>query len=103
MSSTFRNDKDARRLSAIAVVACSYGDDMPESLCNELLNDIDFYYNKVKCCKIERMLSVLSKMVIEEQKVLKAIIPAYCKNIQHCAYCSLNWTTLPEPKVYHLG
>ena len=67
MSSTFRNDKDARRLSAIALVACGYGGDMPESLCNELLDDIDFYYNKVKCRKIERMLPALSKMVIEEQ------------------------------------
>ena len=26
-----------------------------------------FYYNKVKCRKIERMLPALSKMVIEEQ------------------------------------
>ena len=67
MSSTFRNDKDARRLSAIALVACGYGGDMPESLSNELLDDIDFYYNKVKCRKIERMLPALSKMVIEEQ------------------------------------
>ena len=67
MSSTFRNDKDARRLSAIALVACGYGGDMLESLCNELLDDIDFYYNKVKCRKIERMLPALSKMVIEEQ------------------------------------
>ena len=68
MSSTFRNDKDARRLSAIMVVAGGYGGDMPESLCNELLDDMDFYYNKVKCRKIERMLPVLSKLVIEEQK-----------------------------------
>ena len=67
MSSTFRNDKDARRLSAIALVACGYGGDMPESLSNKLLDDIDFYYNKVKCRKIERMLPALSKMVIEEQ------------------------------------
>ena len=63
-----RNDKDARRLSAIMVVAGGYGGDMPESLCNELLDDMDFYYNKVKCRKIERMLPVLSKLVIEEQK-----------------------------------
>ena len=62
-----RNDKDARRLSAITVVAGGYGGDMPESLCNELLDDIDFYYNKVKCRKIERMLPVLNRMVIEEQ------------------------------------
>ncbi len=67
MSSTFRNDKDALRLSAITVVACGYGGDMPESLCNELLDDIDFYYNKVKCRKIERMLPALSKMVFEQQ------------------------------------
>lgn len=67
MSSPFRNDKDARRLSAIALVACGYGGDMPESLCNELLDDLDFYYNKIKCRKIERMLPALSKMVIEEQ------------------------------------
>ena len=67
MSSTFRNDKDARKLSAIMVVAGGYGGDMPESLCNELLDDMDFYYNKVKCRKIERMLPVLSKLVIEEQ------------------------------------
>ena len=63
-----RNDKDARRLSAITVVAGGYGGDMPESLCNELLDDMDFYYNKVKCRKIEGMLPVLSKLVIEEQK-----------------------------------
>lgn len=24
-----------------------------EDLCDELLDDMDFYYNKVKCCKIE--------------------------------------------------
>ena len=63
-----RNDKDARKLSAIMVVAGGYGGDMPESLCNELLDDMDFYYNKVKCRKIERMLPALSKLVIEEQK-----------------------------------
>ena len=67
MSSTFRKDKDARRLSVIMVVAGGYGGDMPESLCNELLDDMDFYYNKVKCRKIERMLPALSKMVIKEQ------------------------------------
>lgn len=35
--------------------------------CNELLDDMDFYYNKVKCRKIERMLPVLRQMVIQEQ------------------------------------
>ena len=67
MSSPFRNEKDACKLSAIAVVACGYGGEMSESLCNELLDDIDFYYNKVKCRKIERMLPALSKLVIGEQ------------------------------------
>lgn len=66
-SSNFRNDKDARKLSAIYVVAGGYGGDMPESLCNELLDDMDFYYNKVKCRKIKSILPALSKMVAEEQ------------------------------------
>ena len=30
------------------------------------LDDMDFYYNKVKCKKIERMLPELSKMVVAE-------------------------------------
>lgn len=66
--SEFRGDKDARRLAAISVVACGYGGDMPEDLSYELLDDIDFYCNKVKCRKIERMLPLLNKMVVEEQK-----------------------------------
>lgn len=66
-SSDFSTYKDARKLSAITVVAGGYGGDMPESLCNELLDDMDFYYNKVKCRKIERMLPVLKQMVIQEQ------------------------------------
>ena len=39
---------------------------MPEEQCYDLLDDMDFYYNKVKCKKIERMLTELSKMVIAE-------------------------------------
>ena len=66
--SEFRDDKDARRLAAISVVACGYGGDMPEDLSYELLDDIDFYYNKVKCRKIERMLPLLNTLVVEEQK-----------------------------------
>lgn len=66
--SEFRDDKDARRLAAISVVACGYGGDMPEDLCYELLDDIDFCYNKVKCRKIERILPLLNKLVVEEQK-----------------------------------
>lgn len=36
---------------------------MDEDLCNELLDDMDFHYNKVKCRKIEVMLPKLMKMV----------------------------------------
>ena len=66
--SEFREDKDARRLAAISVVACGYGGDMPEDLSYELLDDIDFYCNKVKCRKIEHMLPLLNKLVVDEQK-----------------------------------
>lgn len=61
-----RKDKDARKLSAIGVVAAGYGGDMPEDLANGLLDDIDFFNNKVKCRKIEQMLPKLMKMVEEE-------------------------------------
>lgn len=39
---------------------------MPEDLANGLLDDIDFFNNKVKCRKIEQMLPKLMKMVEEE-------------------------------------
>ena len=62
--------KDARKLSAITIVACGYGGDMPESLCNELLDDMDFYYGRVKCTKIEKMLPVLNGLVRDEMEML---------------------------------
>ena len=65
-----RIDKDAHRLAAIAIVAGGYGGDMPEDQAYDLLDDIDFYYNKVKCRKIEKLLPVLNKLVIQEQKFL---------------------------------
>lgn len=65
-ASHLKSEKDARKLVAIAVVAGGYGGDMPEELCNELLDDIDYHYNKVKCRKIEAMLPKLQKMVEEE-------------------------------------
>lgn len=37
-------------------------------LCNELLDDIDFHFNKVKCRKIEGMMPRLMKMVKGEMK-----------------------------------
>ena len=35
---------------------------MDEELANELLDDIDYHFNKVKCRKIEGMLPKLMKM-----------------------------------------
>lgn len=58
--------KDTRKLAAISVVAGGYGGDMPEDLCNELLDDMDFHFNKVKCRKIEMMMPKLMKMVESE-------------------------------------
>ena len=71
MSTGFRTDKDARKLAAIAVVAAGYGGDMDEELCNELLDDMDFHYNKVKCRKIEQMLPKLMKMVEGEMRSMR--------------------------------
>ena len=71
MSLAFRTDKDARKLAAIAVVAAGYGGDMDEELCNELLDDMDFHYNKVKCPKIEGMLPKLMKMVESEMEGMR--------------------------------
>ena len=71
MSTGFRTDKDARKLAAIAVVAAGYGGDMDEELCNELLDDMDFHYNKVKCRMIEGMLPKLMKMVEGEMRSMR--------------------------------
>jgi hypothetical protein len=49
-------------------VTAYYGGDMKEVKANELLDDIDFYYNKVKCRKIEQMLPTLNKLVVAEQQ-----------------------------------
>ena len=71
MSSYLREEKDARRLAAISVVAAGFGGDMDEELCNELLDDMDFHYNKVKCRKIEQMLPKLMKMVESEMEGMR--------------------------------
>ena len=71
MSTGFRTDKDARKLATIAVVAAGYGGDMDENLSNELLDDMDFHYNKVKCRKIEQMLPKRMKMVEGEMKSMR--------------------------------
>ena len=67
-ASHLRANKDARKLAAISVVAAGYAGDMDEELCNELLDDMDFHYNKVKCRKIEMMMPQLMKMVEGEME-----------------------------------
>jgi len=68
-ASHLRAEKDARKLAAISIVAAGYAGDMPEELCNELLDDMDFHYNKVKCRRIEQMIPLLNKMVEMELKM----------------------------------
>ena len=70
-ASHLRGGKDTRKLAAISVVAGGYGGDMPEELCNELLDDIDYHFNKVKCRKIELMMPKLMKIVENEMKGMK--------------------------------
>ena len=62
-SSHLREEKDARNLASISVVAAGYGGDMDEELADELLDDMDFVDNKVKCRKIEKMMPRVMKMV----------------------------------------
>ena len=63
MASHLRTEKDARKLAAISMVAAGYAGDMPEDLANELLDDIDYHFDKVKCRKIEQMMPKLMGMV----------------------------------------
>ena len=67
-------NKEARKLAGITMVAAGYGGDMPEDLCYDLLDDIDFHYNKVKCRKIELMLPQLNKMVEEEVSGMSLVL-----------------------------
>ena len=71
MSTGMRADKDARKLAAIAVVAAGYGGDMHEELANELLDDMDYHFNKVKCRKIEGLMPKLMKMVESEMEGMR--------------------------------
>ena len=70
----FSTDKEARKLGAICVVAGGLGGDMPEEQANELLDDIDFHYNKVKCPKIEKLLPTLNKWVEKEQQAWNGLM-----------------------------
>ena len=71
MSTGLRTDKDARKLAAIAVVAAGYAGDMDEELANELLDDIDYHFNKVKCRKIEGLMPRLMEMVESEMSTIR--------------------------------
>ena len=71
MASHLRTEKDARKLAAIAMMAAGYAGDMPEELCNELLDDIDYHFDKVKCRKIEQMMPQLMKMVESEMEGMR--------------------------------
>ena len=71
MSTGMRADKDARKLAAIAVVAAGYGGDMDDELANELFDDIDYHFNKVKCRKIEGLMPRLMGMVESEMERMR--------------------------------
>lgn len=70
-ASHLRAEKDARKLAAIALVSAGYAGDMPDDLCNELLDDIDYNFNKVKCRKIEMMMPQLMKMAESEMEGMR--------------------------------
>ena len=70
-ASHLKTEKDARKLAAIALVAAGYAGDMPEDLCEELLDSLDFEYNKVRSRKIEQMMPQLMKMVESEMKGMR--------------------------------
>ena len=65
-----KRDKDARKLAAITIVAVGYGGDMDEEMANEILDDMDFVGNRVKCRKIEGMMPRLMKMVEGEERCM---------------------------------
>lgn len=64
-------EMNARKLAAISLVAAGYAGDMDEDLCNEVLDDIDNHFNKVKCRKIEGLMPQLIKMVESEMEGMR--------------------------------
>ena len=58
-------------LGIVSMVAAGYAGDMDEELANELLDDIDYHFNKVKCRKIEQMMPQLMKMVESEMEGMR--------------------------------
>ena len=71
MASHLKTEKDTPKLAAISLVAAGYAGDMPEGLANELLDDIDYHFNKVKCRQIELMMPKLMKMVEGEMRSMR--------------------------------
>ena len=70
-ASHLRTEKDARILAAISLVAAGYAGDMDEELVNELLDDMDYHFNKVKCRKIEMMMPRLMEMAESEMEGMR--------------------------------
>ena len=70
-ASHLRAEKDARKLAAIALVAAGYAGDMSEDLDNALLDDIDYYNDKVKCRMIEQMMPQPMEMVENEMEGMR--------------------------------
>lgn len=70
MASHLKTEKDTPKLAAISLVAAGYAGDMSEGLANELLDDLDYHFNKVKCRQIEHMMPKLMKMVEEGDEIL---------------------------------
>ena len=66
-----RTEKEARKLAATTIVAAGFGGDMPEELANALLEDMDFFNNRVKYPMIEQMLPKLMKMVEGEERSMR--------------------------------
>ena len=62
---------DADDWFAPDLVAAGSAGDRDEELCNELLDDIDYLFNKVKCRKIEMMMPQLIKMVESEMEGMR--------------------------------
>lgn len=59
------------------VLSTGYGRDMPDKLACELLDDINFYYNKPCCYKIEIMFVRLrfNKIVEQQASIYKSLFP----------------------------
>lgn len=56
----------AKRLVATSIITAGFVGDMQENLANELLDDMDFHYNKLFFHKIELLVPELNKIVENE-------------------------------------